>query len=288
MAVPAEHVMTWAAGHSPDRIAAVGVLAIRPRRYLSDGVALGLTPIPGLRVRVPDREETPIWHQSTGLYGFLRLPPGTARVEVSDPAGRYLPQALTAAVTNRQSVRAALEAGEVPDANAPRPLYLDVALRPAIDFAVPPGTAAIWGLVRGRDDRRPVPGALVGLDTVLTGVADRVTGMSGPDGCYLLVLPGEAMDRGVAPPVRRFDRRLTVEAPRPPLAAALAGPQGYLRALPPGVFGLSDADRTALFQVRDFQLRPAVGALRERVNDQNPLTTVSIGERVRWDIELFP
>jgi len=288
MAVPAEQLMTWAARHAPDRIAAVGVLALRPRRYFSDGVPLGRTPIPGLMVRVPAREETPTWHQSTGLYGFLRLPPGTARVEVSDPAGRYLPQALTVAVPDRQSVRVALEAGEVPSANAPRPLYLDVALRPAIDFAVPPGTAAIWGVVRGRDDRRPVPGALVGLDTVRTGVADRVTSMSGPDGCYLLVLPGEAIDRGVAPPVRRFDRRLSVEVPRPPLAAALAGPQGYLKALPTDVFGLSDADRNGLFQVRDFRLRPAFGALREPVNDQNPLTTVSIGERVRWDIELFP
>ena len=244
MAVPAEHVMTWAAGHSPDRITAVGVLAMRPRRYLSDGVPLGLTPIPGLMVRVPDREETPVWHQSTGLYGFLRLGPGIVRVEVSDPAGRYLPQALTAAVPDRQSVRVALESGRSAGRERAAATVSGRRTAPGDRSRPTPGRlprSGGWCAGGTTGARSPVP--CWGVDTVQAGVADRVTTMSGPDGCYLLVLPGEAMDRGVAPPARHFDRTLTVEAPRPPLAAALAGPQGYLRALPTGVFGLSDADR---------------------------------------------
>ena len=57
----------WAARHSPDRIAAVGVLAVKALRHLTDGSEPGLTPIPALRVRVAGQNERPLWHQSTGL-----------------------------------------------------------------------------------------------------------------------------------------------------------------------------------------------------------------------------
>lgn len=288
MAVPAEQMLTWAAGRSPERVALVGVLAVRARRYLSDGAAPGLAAIPGLEVRVVGRDASPIWHQSTGLYGFLRLAPGPARVEVSDPTRRFLPQALAAQVPDRDAVREALELGRVPPPGSAAALFLDLALRPGVELALPPGASAIWGVVRGRTDGVPVPGALIRLDTVLAGAADRVTTLSGPDGCYVLVLPGEIVDRSVAPPVRRFDRALTVHAPRPPLAAQLAGPQGYLAGLPAGVFGLTAAQRNALYRQPSFQLRAGDGSLRPRVGGQNPLTTVSIGERVRWDIELSP
>jgi hypothetical protein len=277
--------MTWAAGHSPDRLAVVGVLAVRPRRYLSEGAPLGLGPMPGLEVRVKGGSEVPLWHASTGLYGFLRLAPGPARVEVSDPSGRYLPQAINAQVPDRTAVREALQRGRTPPTGAPA-LFLDLGLRPALGLALPPGSSAIWGLVRRRSDGTPVPGALIGGETVRAGMADGVTTLSGPDGTYVLVLPGEVVDASVTPPVRRFDRALGVHAPRPPLAAQLAA--GYLGGLPPGVFALTAAQRNALYQRSNFQLRGGDGSLRPRVGGQNPLTTVSIGERVRWDIELFP
>jgi hypothetical protein len=261
---------------------------VRPRRYLSDGAPLGLVGVPGLEVRVAGRAESPLWHRTTGLYGFLSLPPGPTRIEVFDPARRFLPQALSAQVPDRASVREALALGQVPPSGGPAARYLDLALRPALEFALPPGATAIWGVVRRRSDGAPVPGALLGLDTVLVGAADRVTTLSGADGCYVLVLPGELLDRSVAPPVRRFDRALTVYTPRPPLAARMTGTQGYVAGLPAGVFGLTVAQRNALYRRSNFQLRADDGSLRPRVGGQDPLTTVSIGERVRWDIELFP
>ena len=88
----------WAARHSPDRITAIGVLAVKVRRHLTDGADPGLTPIPNLRVRVAGQPERPLWHQSTGLYGFLDIPPGEARIEIDDPTGRYQPQSITATV----------------------------------------------------------------------------------------------------------------------------------------------------------------------------------------------
>ena len=143
------------------------------------------------------------------------------------------------------------------------------------------------GAERGRTDGVPVPGALIRLDMVLAGAADRVTTLSGPDGCYVLVLPGEIVDRSVAPPVRASTAPSPFTPRARPLAAQLAGPQGYLAGLPAGVFGLTAAQRNALYRQPGFQLRrlrqPSPAGRRTK-----PLNTVSIGERVRLDIELSP
>lgn len=274
----------WAARHSPDRIAAVGVLAVKVRRHLTDGTDPGLTSIQGLRVRVAGQPEQPLWHQSTGLYGFLDIPAGEARIEIDDPTGRYQPQAITATVPDRADLKSALEAGEAPPA-VPAPAYPEVALRPGLTMALPPGTSALWGVLR--DAGRPVPGALLTLATVQGGAADSVTALSGPDGSYLLVLPFEVIDRSVTPPLRAFDRALTVFAPRPALATALAT-KGFLAGQPANVFGLTAAERNALFLPRDFQLRDAGGTLHPQVGGQNPPASVSVGARVRLDIELLP
>jgi len=278
-----ERPLEWATRHSPERIAAVGVLALRIRRYLSEGAPPGLAPIAGLRVKAAGHPERPGWHDSTGLYGFLRLPPGDTRIEVDDPAGRFQAQALSVDVPDRSAVREALEAGTPPAGPAPR--FLEVALRPTPTMALPPATTALWGVVR--DGTRPVPGALLALSTVLSGLADRVTGLSGPDGSYVLVLPGEAIDRSVNPPLRQFARTLTVRVPRPPLAAALSA-EGFLAAQPANVFSLTAAGRDALFMPRDFQLRDSGGTLFPQVGGLNPSASVSIGLQVRLDIELLP
>jgi hypothetical protein len=76
------------------------------------------------------------------------------------------------------------------------------------------------------------------------GAADTVTTLSGRDGSYLIVLPFERIDRSVNPPVRAFNRVLSVFAPRPALAAALAA-QGFLAGQPANVFGLTAAQRNA-------------------------------------------
>lgn len=277
-------LLEWAARHSPDRIAAVGVLAVRVRRYLSEGVAPALEPIPGLRLRVAGHDERPFWHASTGLYGFLGIPPGEARIEIEDPAGRWQAQAISALVPDRSALRRALEEGSAPAA-VPAPAYPAVALRPAPAMALAPGLSALWGVVR--DGGRPVAGALLEIDTVRAGLADRVTGLSGADGSYLLVLAGEALDRSQTPPQRQFERALAVSAPRPALAARLAR-NGFLAALPANVFTLSAAERAAGFMPRNFQLRDAAGVAHPPVDGHNPHAIVGAGSRVRLDIELSP
>ena len=285
MLAPADTPLAWAARHSPERVAAVGVLALRVRRYQSDAAPPGLAAIPGLRITVPRQPERPLWHESTGLYGFLRLPPGALRVEVADPAGRFQAQAVTAQVPDRGAVKQDLEAGIPPAPGSARPLILDVALRPALGIALPPGSSAVWGVVS--DGGRPVAGALLGLASVFRGAADHIAGMSGPDGSYLLVLPFETLDRSVTPPLRQFERALAVHAPRPPLADALAR-LGFLAGQPANPFSLTPAERAARFMPRDFQLRDSGGALHSQVGGQNPPATVSVGEHVRLDIELLP
>ena len=114
-----------------------------------------------------------------------------------------------------------------------------------------------------------------------------VTTLSGRDGSYLIVLPFERIDRSVNPPVRAFNRVLSVFAPRPDLAAALAA-QGFLAGQPANVFGLTAAQRNARFLPRDFQLRDTGGTLHQQVGGQNPPVSVSVGMNVRLDIELLP
>ena len=286
MLAPSDTPLGWAARHAPDRIAAIGVLALHVRRYLSDGADPGLAAIPGLRLRVAGHEERPLWHASTGLYGFLRIPPGDdpVRIEIDDPSGRYQPQAVSAIVPDRSALRIALEAGG-PLPPVPAPAYPEVALRPAPAMALPPGATALWGVLR--DGNRAVAGALLSLASVRNGAADSVSTLSGPDGSYLLVLPFEVIDRGVNPPLRGFSRALTVFTPRPDLAAALAR-RGFLSGQPANVFGLTAAERDALYLPREFELRDAGCTLHGQVNDQNPLASVSVGRKVRLDIELSP
>jgi len=187
-------------------------------------------------------------------------------------------------VPDRSALKAALEAAEAPPA-VPPPAYPTVDLRPGLAMGLPPATTAVWGVLR--DGSRAVPGALLSLATVRNGAADTVSTLSGPDGSFLLVLPFEVIDRGVNPPLRDFNRALTVFAPRPALAAALAA-QGFLAGQPANVFGLSAAERNALFLLRGFQLRDAGGALHPQVGGQNPPVSVSVGRKVRLDIELLP
>lgn len=275
----------WAARHSPERIVKVGVLALRARLYLSDGAAPGIAPLPNLRVRVAGSAEVPFWHASSGLYGFLTVPSGEARIEIDDPSGRFQPQAVTAAVPDRRGLRADLEAGD-PNPTGPPPTYVDVALRPATGLALAPATTALWGVVSAGG--RPVPGALLSLATPRNGSADSVSSLSGADGRYRLVLPFEVPDRGVTPPQRDFERALTVRAPSASLAARYAQ-LGFLAGQPGNVFALAGAERDALLPLRNFQLRDADGVLHpQTTGGHNPPAPIRVGQDLRLDIELLP
>jgi hypothetical protein len=261
------------------------MLGVRAVRYQLDGLAPGAGPIGGLSVRVRGHAETPLWHLATGLYGFLKVPPGPATIEVTDPALRLLPAVVTAQVPDRSVVRDALGRCEAPPVGAVGPLLLDLAVRPTLGMPLPPATTALWGLVTEVVGGLPVPGALLRLDTVHEGSPMTATTLSGPDGSWLLVLPGEVIDRATSPPGRNFDRALAVFSPRPPLAADLA--QDYVAGLPADVFAIDPAAPSSPLRPRDFQLRAANGQVRPRSGGQSPATTVSIGERVRWDVELL-
>ena len=135
--------------------------------------------------------------------------------------------------------------------------------------AVVLGAVFVWSVL---DLRRHPDGLLEAMET-LAPLAGRMA--------------VEAIDRSVSPPLRRFERALAVHAPRPALATALAT-KGFLAGQPANVFGLTAAGRNALFLPRDFQLRDAGGTLHPQVGGQNPPASVSVGARIRLDIELLP
>jgi hypothetical protein len=284
MSVPAETIAP-ALGGSRECLPAVGVLAVRALRYRLDGIDPGPAPIAGLLVRVRGHGEGPQWHLSTGLYGFLRVPPGPAVVEVSDPGRRFVPSVVSAVIPDRDAVRAALQACRRPPPGAAGPLYLDIPMHPGPGLALAPATTALWGVVTSLADGAPVPGALLRLATRFDGADLTASTLTAADGSYLLVLPGEVADRSATPPVRSFTRDLSVFAPRPPMAEALAA--DYLAGLPPDLFTSNPGAAGSPLRRRRFRLRAADGALRPRSGGRNPATTVSIGERVRWDVELL-
>ena len=152
-ALATERPLVWAAAYSPDRITIAAVLGLRPLRYAGEGSPLAGPPIERLSITAVGSTERPSYHDSTGLYGFLKLPAGARRIEITDPARRVLPWAITANVPDRSTIRAALQAGVTPPSSPP-PLLLDVALRPAPGVPLSPGLTAIWGAVREFEQRR--------------------------------------------------------------------------------------------------------------------------------------
>lgn len=104
-------LLAFAREHSAERSVLTGVLALRLVRYIGEGaVAPAATlPIAGLRVRSTSAVETPRYHPSTGLYGFLHLRPGRHRIHIEDPRERYLPRAIEVDVPDRREVRRVLE-----------------------------------------------------------------------------------------------------------------------------------------------------------------------------------
>lgn len=274
--------LAFANAHAPDRIVAVGLLALRALRYTAEGRAAELPPIEGLQVKAVGFREKPGWHQNTGLYGFLALPLGPCRLLVTDPQRRWLPAAYSAIVPDRSAVKRSLERGVAEPNMAPRPLIREVALRPAPGNPLMPGISAVHGVVR--EGGRPVRLARLALTTLLGGALRTHITWSADDGSYLLLLPGERPDAmgGAAPFV--VQRVLAVHAPRPPLAAALvADPLAGL----PAELDTIDADAVGSpFERRSFALRAVDGTLRSPVGGVDPTLEILGGQQRRWDIEL--
>jgi hypothetical protein len=276
----AERPLDWAAAYSPDRITIAALLGVRALRYTGEGSPPAGPPIEQLSVTAVGSPERPSYHDSTGLYGFIRLPVGARRIEISDAARRILPWAITANVPDRSTIVAVLQAGVTPPASPP-PLLMDVALRPAPGAPLPPGLTAIWGIVRDSGSGAPVPLARVACATVGGG---SVVTYAQRDGGYVVVLPLEKPSSLAHPPVFDFPRALTLHAPKLPLLAALAG-RNFVGALPADLDTLDPNAAGSPFAARQYGLRKSDGTL---IAGPNPDLPVRAAQQSRWDIELLP
>lgn len=281
MSLAVDRPLEWANGRSPDRIVLAGRLGVRPLRHTHDLLA-SPPAIEGLRVKARGQDETPVWHETTGIYGFIRVTPGPHRVEIVDPKRRWLPAAFAVVVPDRSAVVRALEEGTPPP--GPPPAMLEPVLRPGPAAIAPPGVTVISGIVT--DAGRPVALARLSLQTVFAGVARVSTTWSDRDGGFTLVLAGEKPSALTNPPTTTFNRALTTHAPKPALRAGLAAADEYVAALPADLAGLDPNDPTGAFEARSFRLRS-----RDGVADPpgvNPNLPVLAGRRRRWDVELLP
>lgn len=239
---------------APARRVALAAAALRPLRHLAEGRRPAGAPIPGLIVEVPGLERA-LWHASTGVYGFLRLPPGPHRVLVRDPAGRFLPAAFRLPVPDRRALRARLEQGMPPAAMTPAAPILEVALHPAPTHPREAGVTTLHGLVRdAARGNRPVALARLAVTALVGGELATVVAFSGPDGAFRLPLPGETPEAIGGDPPWAAVRNLSVRAPVPALRRTLEA--DFLAALP------ADLDSAALgpaWQPRSHRL-PALAA----------------------------
>jgi hypothetical protein len=247
----------------------VPILGIRALRYEADGRPGALPPIAGLRITaqgVPGA--VPRFEPTTGQTFFADLPPGGRRILVTDPEQRFLPAALQVEVPARHPARPTAAGADLPRGAPPR---LAVLLRPHPARAVPDGVTALIGTVRDAAGRA-VPLARIACVTAFEGRAAQVVTFAGPDGAFVLLLPGEAL----APPPML--RGLTLYRPNARLAAALTA--DFLAGLPAGADGTPSA---ALFETAGFALHGADGTPSGAPAGQAPLRP---GRTARWDIVL--
>lgn len=277
----AERAIDWANGRAPDRIVAVGRLAVRPLRYVAEYQPLAGPTIAGLHVHVQNSAEHARFHVETGIYGFLKLRPGSARIEVTDPAGRWFPAARDIIVPDRSAILAAATAGGTPPVDPPgpdgRPAWIaDIALRPTISAPATPGLTILWGVVREMDGT-PVPLTRIMIDSV---ASTRIVTHADRSGTYIVALPAERTDPFTLTSV--FDRAMRVHVPGAALTSALRTMPRFVSALPADLDTLDPDAIGSPFIPRAFSLVPAGGAPRSA-----PLP-VQAAARSRWDIHLLP
>lgn len=185
------NALEFAASFASDRLVTVGVLGLRVRQYVCEGI-LG-QPVSDLSVRSTRSDESPLYHASTGIYGFLDLKPGQHRIHVVDPVGRFLPLAKDVDVPNREAARTLLMAGLAPPGRLPDTAYPTALARPAVGYPVSGGETVVWGSVR-EPAGRPVPFARIRIETKFKGGDNGVVTYSDLAGVYLARLPGERPD----------------------------------------------------------------------------------------------
>lgn len=283
-------------GLAPDRITVAGVLAVRCLRYVNEAAPVPTATLPKLQLRSTRAAEQPLFHRSTGLYGFLGLSPDDHRIHINDPTQRYLPRAIQVTVPDRSNVVAVLQRGGRPPVDTVGPLYVDAAMRPSVSYPLAPGESAIWGRVIANDGQ-PVAYCRLQLATRHDDSDTTVISYSDSNGVYLLRLPGEKV-RFVLPKdiddddvidipgelTTDFDRRLSVHSLRQnPLS--LAEP---LDAFPADFDTLNPDDANSPYRSESFRLHnPATDEQRLPDGTEMPQPMIQVGRRIRWDIFLI-
>ncbi|MEW8276596.1 MAG: hypothetical protein AB2719_00310 [Candidatus Thiodiazotropha sp.] len=288
-------IIAFANRHAPDRIAIAGVLAVRCLRYVNETPVAPLKTLPNLHVRSTRCEERPVFHQSTGLYGFLQLQPGNHRVVINDPEQRYLSRAIEVEVPDRSGVRAILEKGGVPAPGSAAPLFTDAAMRPSVNYPLLPGESAIWGQVSDNSGR-PLAFCRLQLATRYDDFDTSVVSYSDSSGSYLLRLSGERASfvepvdtdaDGVTDTsgelTTTFDRELRVHA----LKQNPLGLENPIDAFPVDFDSLDPDDPAGPYQLESFSLyNPATDEQRLPAAGLTPQPSIQVGRRIRWDITL--
>jgi hypothetical protein len=288
-------IIEFANRHAPDRITIAGVLAVRCLRYVNETAAPSMKTLSNLQLNSTRCEEQPVFHHSTGLYGFLQLQPGIHRVVINDPGQRYLPRAIQVEVPDRGSIREILEKGGLPAPGAARPLYADAAMRPSVNYPLLPGESAIWGQVSDSGGR-PLAFSRLQLATRYDDSDTSVVSYSDSSGVYMLRLSGERA-RFVEPEdtdadgvadtsgelTTTFDRELRVHA----LKQNPLGLEDPLDAFPVDFDSLDADDPASPYQLESFSLyNPATDEQRLAVGSVMPQPSIQVGRRIRWDITL--
>jgi hypothetical protein len=291
---PVGEALAWSNSRGWEGVPVVGSLAIQPVPHRVDEDALPSSlerwlpreGIPDLLVRCRGSQQKPSWHAANGLYGFVGLAPGPHTFTIEDPLGRYLPAKLNLTVIDRGVVLESLKWLERPPQPEDwRQLVHRLPLRPAPGAGRRAGSTGIWGELRDAAGR-PIPFALVQVQTRFRGVLASATTWTDASGGYALNLDGERPDPFATPgTVEEREGRLCLplQLPEessqtwveriPVLDQGLV--QGISSGIAPAGYGSPGASGT------DFRFRDGPnGPLRDRL----PLR---IGRQERWDLILI-
>jgi hypothetical protein len=228
----------------------------------------------------------PSWHAANGLYGFVGLAPGPHTFTIEDPLGRYLPAKLNLTVIDRGGVHESLKRLERPtQLDDWRQLVHRLALRPAPGSGRRAGATGIWGELRNAAGR-PIPFALVQVETRFFGVLASATTWSDASGGYALDLDGERPDPFAAPgTVEERRGRLCL-----PLQLAEESSQTWVERIPVLDQGLVQGISSGIAPAGYGPPRASGTYFRFRDGPDGPLSDrlpLRIGRQQRWDLILI-
>jgi hypothetical protein len=167
----------------------LGALGIRPTPYLAEG-RTGISSIGGLSLVCREFEETPIFHSQTGVYGWLRMPPGDHLIEILDPSGFRLNRRISITVPDRSAYAQSLLAGVLSPPVIP-PAFIEVPLRPALGHPWMSGHTVLHGMITDTSGNS-LPFARLEFDTVFKGTPEKLITHADSKGEYAAHLSGEA------------------------------------------------------------------------------------------------